>query len=41
VTATIHEERREITSREAVVTQLVNKSPAADPREFDLPNREI
>jgi Family of unknown function (DUF5681) len=30
VTATIDGERREITKREAVVTQLVNKSAAAD-----------
>jgi hypothetical protein len=32
VTATIDGERREITKREAVVTQLVNKSAAADLR---------
>ena len=32
VTATIDGERREITKREAVVTQLVNKSAAADQR---------
>jgi Family of unknown function (DUF5681) len=32
VTATIHGERREITKREAVVTQLVYKSTAADLR---------
>lgn len=32
VTATIDGDRREITKREAVVTQLVNKTAAADPR---------
>ena len=32
VTATIDGDRREITKREAVVTQLVNKSAAADLR---------
>ena len=32
VTATIDGERREITKREAIVTQLVNKSAAADLR---------
>ena len=33
VTATIDGDRREITKREAVVTQRVNKSAAADPRD--------
>jgi hypothetical protein len=35
VTATIDGEQREITKREAVLTQLVNKSAAADLRDQD------
>jgi hypothetical protein len=35
VTATIYGEQREITKREAVLTQLVNKSAAADLRDQD------